>query len=395
MNFDRKKRKNDLESAILSLKNLLEKKENREVKYQKLFKKCPIIFDSLGYKNYWAFTKKSKNSLPIDKSTGKKPEPDFIVERKDGLFEIFELKTPISKRILVSSNKYRERFTSEVSSYISQVIDYNKYFANSVNRDKVNKMLGIDLQENLNAKIVIGLSKDLNLKKIDEQVKAYIHRIEIIPFDNILDQIVESYSNEFGSYEDVPGISFHNIVRFHRYIKANKNYFLVIGDKSSDYISIFIEDGELNVVFKPKNSRQHIKSISKIEGLFLSKWIYFSFELGTKNKTLFFSISLNGKEISREEETFEEKVNINFNSFLLGCNIDKNEFGFFDDYEKCLYSRTLKLEERYKLFKYFYKRMKKIKQFIQFDGNKFMYRDTLSGNLKQDDTKFAPIIRKI
>lgn len=391
----RGKRKINLEKAIISLRNLLEGKQNNEKRYQVFFGKNPIVFDVLGYKNFWAFTKESKNSLPMDRFTGKKPEPDFIVERKDGLFEIFELKTPVSKNILVTSNKYRERFTSEVSSYISQTIDYHNYFKNPLNRSKVNKMLGVNIQENLNIKIIIGLRKDLYFKEIDKHIKSYSCRIEITPFDNILDQLIESYGKEFGYYEDLLGISFHSIVRFHDSSKTGKKYFFVVGDKNADNISIFMENNELYVEFKPKKGRIYIRSISNIKNLLLSKWSYFSFELGIKDKTIFFSINLNNKEISREETTFENKININFNNCVLGCSINQKNFGFFDDYEKCVYSRTLKVEEKYQLFKYLSKRIKKIKQFIQFDGSKFMYRDSETGNFIQNDPKYKPIFRKI
>lgn len=378
MNIDRSKRKIDLETSIISLWNLLNRNIKREEKYQDLFEKNPVIFDVLGYKNFWPITKKSKITLSIDEFTGKKPEPDFIVERKDGLFEIFELKTPYNKNILITSNKYRERFTSEISSYISQIIDYHNYFRNPVNRMNVDKLLGIKMQENLNMRLVLGLKESLDFKEIDSKLKEYKNSIEIIPFDHILNQLLETYNKEFGGYEDSPGISFHAVVRFHPGVSQRRYYFFVVGDKSSDYLSIFIENNELIVEFKPKVGKPYSKSIQNANKLLYSKWVYFNFELGIKNRVMFFSISLNNKEVGREEVSFQSGISINFKNMLLGSDINKENCGIFDDYEKCVYDRVLKFEEKQQLFSYFRKRMKNINQCIQFSGSQFMYTDSNS-----------------
>src|SRR5689334_22718770 len=138
------KSKSELAQSIICLDKLLQKREKDEAKYQQFFEENPIVFRALGYRRALPFTKRSGRSLPRDEYSQLKPEPDFLVEKENNLFEIFEIKTPIAKELIVDSNKYRERFTSEITSYISQTVTYENYFTrNPMNREKVKELFGI------------------------------------------------------------------------------------------------------------------------------------------------------------------------------------------------------------------------------------------------------------
>ena len=156
--------------AVLELEHLLEVDEKLEDSYQKFFEQNEIVFTVLGYKNFLAFTKASGNKLPKDESSELQPEPDFIVQRKnDGLFEIFEIETPVSKNLVTDKNPYREKFTSEVQSYISQTITYEQYFTrNPTNRQRVKELYGIDIQPDVDIKMVIGRNEYIDKSQIHQ-----------------------------------------------------------------------------------------------------------------------------------------------------------------------------------------------------------------------------------
>ena len=188
--------------AILELERLLEVGENHEKYYQVFFEQNEIVFTVLGYKKFWDFKKGSGNQLPKDESSGLQPEPDFIVQRKsDGLFEIFEIKTPVSKNLVRDKNPYREKFTSEVHSYISQTTTYEKYFTrNPRNRQKLKKLYGIDIQPDVDIKIVIGRNRYIDKSKIHEYARQNIRKIDILTYDDILNMLHEHYAEHYGIY---------------------------------------------------------------------------------------------------------------------------------------------------------------------------------------------------
>lgn len=75
-----------LELAISELNRLLADLSNREDKFQKWFEDHPVIFQTLGYQRVI-----SQPNLQVLTKTF---IPDFLVQRVDGLWEIFELKRP-------------------------------------------------------------------------------------------------------------------------------------------------------------------------------------------------------------------------------------------------------------------------------------------------------------
>ena len=96
--MDMRERKIKISNAILWLENLIENKVSKESKYQEYFEKNPIVFEVLGYTEFYPFTKQAEQRLPKDNYTDLQPEPDFIVKNNNGIFEIFEIKTPIDKK---------------------------------------------------------------------------------------------------------------------------------------------------------------------------------------------------------------------------------------------------------------------------------------------------------
>ena len=114
-----------LEQAINRLARLLRDGESDEAKYQEYFERNPVVFEALGYSAAYP-----KPQLPLP--DGEHLEPDFLVKRPDGLYEVFELKTPQER--LVHGKKHRDKLYARVEEYISQVENYSEYFDDSEHR---------------------------------------------------------------------------------------------------------------------------------------------------------------------------------------------------------------------------------------------------------------------
>lgn len=193
--------KHKLEQAILVLENLLEVQEGVESAYQKFFEDYPIVFEVLGYRRAIPVTKGSEFTLPRDKYTNLKPEPDFLVERHDGLWEIFEIKTPIDDKLLIDSNSYRKRLKAVIQSYISQIEEYADYFKNPSNRQSIEEKLKVIIQEDVPIQLIIGKRDKTDLHELHRILMRSSKKPNIIFYDVLAGQLNSKHKNFYGFSE--------------------------------------------------------------------------------------------------------------------------------------------------------------------------------------------------
>jgi len=343
-------RKNSLAEAILLLEQLIASGDKKEAHYQEYFETYPIVFEILGYTEYHTFTKASGKSLPRDEFSDLKPEPDFIVKNNVGIYEIFEIKTPLDKKLLITHNKYRERFTAEISSYISQTIAYGNYFTrNPQNRQKVHKMYGISIQEEVPQKIIIGLDKNIDKEKIHLYCNRFKDRIDIITYDHILKELKNEYQKNYGQYEGLNGFSLHCIVQFDRAQKHDKSYLIDIGNEvKRNRISVYINRKD-EICFEVISNNFKMRTI-KIDGdeiNIFNEFKYLTFEFGIMKKGYYLSILVNSVEYDKLISTLSVDIDFTDKPMLLGIDITKEksfkgQMGTF-----ALYDKTNTYREKY------------------------------------------------
>jgi hypothetical protein len=267
-----------LEVAVVWLEALIRCEEKGEAYYQEFFEENPVVFRVLGYRNFYAFTKEQGRELPRDEHTNLKPEPDFIVERDDGLFEIFEIKTPFSKNLTLDSNRYREKFTAEVNSYISQGITYENYFTrNPANRQRVKKLHGLDIQEDLDIKLVMGLNEHIDKARVHQQLRRLAYKVDILTYDDIVNRLEKEHDLQYGEYEGLRGFSFHFVVRFRDVPEARRKYFFDIGrDADKNRISVYLDERN-DVCFDviDRTGKVYRVELDSSELQILDEWAYF------------------------------------------------------------------------------------------------------------------------
>ncbi|WP_243349637.1 Shedu anti-phage system protein SduA domain-containing protein [Parabacteroides sp. FAFU027] len=357
--------KYDLQQAIFWLEQLLNSDDIPEQDFQEFFESNPIVFQLLGYKQFHSFTKNSERKLPKDEYTELQPEPDFIVETIRGLFEIFEIKTACDKKLIVDTNKYRERFTAEVENYISQTIIYEQYFTrNPENRKKVNQSYNINIQEDLDIKIIIGRDNSIDKNKLHQFCRRIHYKIDILTYDDILKVLKNEYSNEYALSEDLPGFSFHMVIRILKKEDSEKQYiFDYAKNDQQSRISLYINNkSELCYrIIDDSNKTTEVCVDMENENLF-GRMVYIVCEFGQHTDGFYMSISINGLEKEKRQRNTQVSLKINPEEIYLGCDYKRQYFGKFNLYTKALGNRTLKYNERLNMLSYYFQQFQELRQ---------------------------------
>jgi uncharacterized protein with GYD domain len=111
--------------------------------------------------------------------------PDLMIEREDGFFDIVDLKTikDESKNITKGQHK-RRRFIDYVGEGIAQLSNYKEYFTYEKNRSHAFSKYGIKV-ENPKLILVVGSYDNVNAKEVREACRAYKEELEIRDYDTL------------------------------------------------------------------------------------------------------------------------------------------------------------------------------------------------------------------
>lgn len=342
-------RKTTLSNAIIELEYLIKNNILKESRYQEYFEKNPIVFEVLGYTEFYPFTKQANQKLAKDDYSNLQPEPDFIVKNDNGIFEIFEIKTPIDKKITITRNEYRKRFTAEIVNYISQTITYGDYFTrNPENRKKLQDMYDIEIQEDLPQKIIIGLSKNFDQKEVHRLCNKYKDRIDIIAYDTILNHLENDYKKHYGQYEGVPGCSIHTIIKFDKNQEKGRNYFLDIAeDTNKNRLSIYLNNlNELCLEILSSDSKSTIINLHKDTVNIFDNFVYISFEFGVLEQSFYLNISIDGEKYDERIIYFPIDIDFSNAKIFIATDINLEKWSNLKLGRFVYYDHTITFKER-------------------------------------------------
>lgn len=162
------------QSAVESLKTLIDKESVLESEFQKLLEENP-----------WLFGSEYSERLHQRKLT-RDEQQDLVMRRTtDGYIEIIEIKTPLSGRPLFRYDESHKSYfaVTELSKVIGQVQKYLEEL--DANRSEVLRRDSEDTNK-VRAKIIIGRDGDEEQKKALRRFNGHLHRIEVITFDQLL-----------------------------------------------------------------------------------------------------------------------------------------------------------------------------------------------------------------
>lgn len=119
-----------------------------------------------------------------DSCEDKEINPDFLLQRAHGNFDILDLKTALlEKRKLTTGGFKRRRFISCVYEGIAQLANYLSYFEHERNREEAFKRLGVRVA-NPRGILVIGSYENYSTQLIEQALRSH-PKIEVVDYDTI------------------------------------------------------------------------------------------------------------------------------------------------------------------------------------------------------------------
>jgi antiviral defense system Shedu protein SduA len=117
--------------------------------------------------------------------------PDLLIERDDGYYDIYELKTAVLDRESITKGmRRRRRFIDYVEEGIAQLSNYAEYFKYSKNRQFALEKYNIRV-DNPNLVLVVGNMENADKAEVEEACRR-LNRITIIDYDSLMQLFLRS-----------------------------------------------------------------------------------------------------------------------------------------------------------------------------------------------------------
>lgn len=118
-------------------------------------------------------------------------KPDFFVVKPNGYADIVEFKLPYLKRNTVVGISNREKFSSEIESYIAQTRVYRTYFDDPNNRKWFEEKYGFKVYKPKRF-LVVGRRFDFDTD-VWHEIKSDYKDLEIITYDDLIDGVITQF----------------------------------------------------------------------------------------------------------------------------------------------------------------------------------------------------------
>ncbi|WP_082954482.1 Shedu anti-phage system protein SduA domain-containing protein [Acidihalobacter prosperus] len=108
--------------------------------------------------------------------------PDLLVRRPDGYYDIYDLKTAaLAKKNVTKGGRKRRRFIDYVEEGVAQLVNYEEYFTYPKNAKHAKEKYGIEVKEP-KLVLVVGSWENSSPEEVKQAQRRY-HNIEIIDYD--------------------------------------------------------------------------------------------------------------------------------------------------------------------------------------------------------------------
>lgn len=125
-------------------------------------------------------------------NTDKSINPDLMIEREDGHYDIYDLKTAaLEKENITKGQRRRRRFIDYVEEGVAQLANYAEYFTFSKNCEYALKKYGIKVR-NPNLILVVGNYDNVNKTEVEEACRRLSSNINIVDYDSLLQMFLLS-----------------------------------------------------------------------------------------------------------------------------------------------------------------------------------------------------------
>jgi hypothetical protein len=108
--------------------------------------------------------------------------PDLMVKRQDGFFDIYDLKTALlNKSNVTKGGRKRRRFIDSIEEGVAQLANYREYFSYQKNAEHAKEKYGIIIKEP-NLVLVVGSYENSYIDEVNQACRRY-EGIDIIDYD--------------------------------------------------------------------------------------------------------------------------------------------------------------------------------------------------------------------
>lgn len=117
--------------------------------------------------------------------------PDLLVQRSDGFYDIYDLKTAaLDKKKITKAKRCRRRFIDYVQDGAAQLANYREYFSYKKNSDYAKEKFGVQL-DNPNLILVVGNYDNIDKIAVQEACRQ-LSNITIIDYDTLIQFFLSS-----------------------------------------------------------------------------------------------------------------------------------------------------------------------------------------------------------
>jgi len=334
-----------LENAIYNLASLLKSNENRELIFQNFLEEYIVIFEVMGYKKIYPRLKLDLNQEDQERFGLLYLEPDFILERQEGVFEIFEIKTP--QEIFLTKSKNRKTLRAKINTYIAQAGSYADYFKNSCYRELTKDKYGLDFTRGVDISLLAGLEAENDIKRVYEEIRQISTRIQIITYDRLLNNLRFDYINHYPSPNGLAGKFLYGDFEFNRMPNESRKYIYDYGHSSErNRVSVYLNKNN-KIIFELTDKEGEIYKETG-PSVPLHKRISLFLQFGVSKSFTLLEISINGNLVLSKclEEEILLEIDHPVATLLIGSSMDcQHSSSDFYAYSNAL-GETLDFEEK-------------------------------------------------
>ncbi|KTC37098.1 hypothetical protein AO265_23265 [Pseudomonas sp. ABAC61] len=117
--------------------------------------------------------------------------PDLLIKRKDGYYDICDLKTAkLEKNRITKADRSRRRFIDYVAEGVAQLANYREYFQYPKNAALAKEKYGVEIK-NPRLILVVGNWDNFNEQEVAQACRQY-ENLEVIDYDTISQLYINS-----------------------------------------------------------------------------------------------------------------------------------------------------------------------------------------------------------
>jgi hypothetical protein len=351
------------ENAIVAMTAALEGGAGEDV-LQSIFEQHPVITEVLGY------------GLAVPHPTLPLPEdrsyiPDFICERRDsGLADVVDLKLPATRVLL--GRQRREAFTAAMSSYVSQMWDYQDYFDEQAHRQYVLERYALTVPSRPNALLIAGRSDEIDRTELHRQISRR-QGVNVVTFDDVLRALDFERGRHYGQWEDIGGLAFYAIMRIRRGHEHRDRYWFEAEGSDGFRVGVCANRRSQLVlrVHSPRDGDWEVAA-RRVQ---YDRWIAVSAVVGAADSTTLLQLRVDDTVVAEQRvEDFDPGSQL-FEHMTIGANRAGEYGGVVDLAEQLVYTRLPNFQERLQLAEYLAEEVAKVGPYVEFSGAQSLATD--------------------